>query len=247
MRRARPVPAGFVVGTDRRSVSGERRVRASRRIPGVRPLLARYLVIALSAGALAAAAASAEENVLERDDIETTYLELNKIIADLEGGITTAENALGNVKSMAIADGSAVTDTLFGELKGKVNGMLDGLAPNSVLMDNLEGAKANVIVLKRWFERQPADYPNRDQLIMRVDETIASYGELTDLILAGRQDAQDALRELLRAQFYQSMELKVESAELSVDVTKRLVTSLRGLSTKIRDVAEQEIPNPIPN
>ena len=191
--------------------------------------------------------ASAEDNVLERDDIETTYLELNKIIADLEGAITTAENTLGNVKSMVIEDGSAMTDTLFGELKGKVNGMLDGLAPNSVLMDNLEGAKANVIVLKRWFERQPPDYPNRDQLIMRVDETIRSYGELTDLVLAGRQDAQNALRELLRAQFYQSMELKVESAELSVEVTKRLVTSLRGLSTKIRNVAEQEIPNPIPN
>ena len=211
--------------------------------------MVRNLTILLFAAVLAATAqvGSGEENVLERESIETTYQELDKIIADLEGAITTAESALENVKSMALKDGRTVTDTLFGELKGKVNGMLDGLAPNSVLMDNLEGAKANVIVLKRWFERQPPGYPNRDQLIMRVDETIKSYGELTDLILAGRQDAQDALRELLRAQFYQSMELKVESAELSVEVTKRLVTSLRGLSTKIRQVAEQEVPNPISN
>lgn len=211
--------------------------------------MVRNLVMLLFAAVLAAVAqvGSGEENVLERESIETTYQELDKIIADLEGAITTAESALENVKSMALEDGRTVTDTLFGDLKGKVNGMLDGLAPNSVLMDNLEGAKANVIVLKRWFERQPPGYPNRDQLIMRVDETIKSYGELTDLILAGRQDAQDALRELLRAQFYQSMELKVESAELSVEVTKRLVTSLRGLSTKIRQVAEQEVPNPISN
>ena len=207
------------------------------------------VLLLLLAGALTAGApvVLGEENVLEREDIETTYQELNKIIADLEGAITTAESALENVKSMVLEDGRTVTDTLFTELKGKVNGMLDGLAPNSVLMDNLEGAKANVIVLKRWFERQPPSYPNRDQLIMRVDETIKSYGELTDLILAGRQDAQNALRELLRAQFYQSMELKVESAELSVEVTKGLVTSLRGLSTKIRQVAEQEIPQTIPN
>ena len=211
--------------------------------------LARNLSAVLIAGALAAVAPATqgEENVLDREDIETTYSELNKIIVDLEGAIATAEGALENVKSMEIEDGRAATDALFTQLKGRVNGMLDGLAPNSVLVDNLEGAKANVIVLKRWFERQPPDYPNRDQLIMRVDETIKSYGELTDLILAGRQDAQDALRELLRAQFYQSMELKVESAELSVEVTKRLVNSLQNLSTKIRQVAEQEIPQTISN
>lgn len=212
-------------------------------------MLFRNLCVVLFAGVLAVMSPSGlgEENVLERESIETTYAELNKIIADLEGAITTAEGALENVKSMVLEDGRTVTDTLFSELKGKVSGMLDGLAPNSVLMDNLEGAKANVIVLKRWFERQPPSYPNRDQLIMRVEETIKSYGELTDLILTGRQDAQDALRELLRAQFYQSMELKVESAETSVEVTKRLVTSLRDLSTKIRQVAEEEVPNPIPN
>ena len=209
----------------------------------------RHILAVLIAGVLAvgAPAALAEDNVLEREDIETTYSELNKIIVDMEGAVTAAESALENVKTMEIEDGLAATDTLFGQLKDKVNGMLEGLAPNSVLMDNLEGAKANVIVLKRWFERQPPDYPNRDQLIMRLDDTITSYQGLTDQILAGRQEAQDALRELLRAQFYQSMELKVESAELSVEVTKRLVTSLQDLSTKIRQLAEQEVPQTIPN
>ena len=209
----------------------------------------RHILAVLIAGVLAAGApaALAEDNVLEREDIETTYSELNKIIVDMEGAVTAAESALENVKTMEIEDGLAATDTLFGQLKDKVNGMLEGLAPNSVLMDNLEGAKANVIVLKRWFERQPPDYPNRDQLIMRLDDTITSYQGLTDQILAGRQEAQDALRELLRAQFYQSMELKVESAELSVEVTKRLVTSLQDLSTKIRQLAEQEVPQTIPN
>ena len=209
----------------------------------------RHILAVLIAGVLAAGtpAALAEDNVLEREDIETTYSELEKIIVDMEGAVTAAESALENVKTMEIEDGLAATDSLFGQLKDKVNGMLEGLAPNSVLMDNLEGAKANVIVLKRWFERQPPDYPNRDQLIMRLDDTITSYQGLSDQILAGRQEAQDALRELLRAQFYQSMELKVESAELSVEVTKRLVTSLQDLSTKIRQLAEQEVPQTIPN
>ena len=213
--------------------------------------LARNTLAALILGGLVAVAlvsmGAAKENVLDREDIETTRSELNKIILELQGAITTAQGALENVKSMDIEDGRAATDSLFSQLKGKVNGMLEGLAPNSVLVDNLEGAKAKVIVLKRWFERQPPDYPNRDRLIIRLDETIKSYRELTDLILAGRQDAQDALRQLLRAQFYQSMELKVESAELSVEVTKRLVDSLQKLSVKIRQVADQEVPQTIPN
>ncbi|MCY4515170.1 MAG: hypothetical protein OXC69_08585 [Candidatus Tectomicrobia bacterium] len=205
------------------------------------------LVVLILGLLTAASAGQAQDNVLEREDIETTYSELNKIIVDIEGAITAAENALENVKTMEIEDGRTATDELFGKLKGKVNGMLEGLAPNSVLIDNLEGAKANVIVLKRWFERQPPDYPNRDHLIMRVDTTVQNYEELSEQILTGRQEAQDALRQLLRAQFYQSMELKVESAELSVEVTKRLVMSLQKLSTKIRQLAEQEVPQTIPN
>ena len=197
--------------------------------------------------AMTATAVMAKDNVLERDNIETTYKELTSMISELEGAVTTAEMTLGEVKEMDIKEGRAATDTLFSQLKGEINGVLNGLALNSVLMDNLEGAKANVIVLKRWFERQPPNYPNRDGLIMRLDDTIQGYGELTELITTGRQDTQDALREVLRAQFYQSMARKVETAENSVKVTKRIVDSLQQLSTKIRKLAEQEIPQTIPN
>ena len=207
-------------------------------------MLIRNTACLLIAGFLAVSvpAILAEDNVLEREDIRTTQAEFNDILANMQGGITTAEKVLENVKMMDIEAGRSATNSLFDDLKGKVNEMLEGLAPNSVLMDNLEGAKARVIVLKRWFERQPSTYPNRDQLIMRLEGTIQSYGELTDQILAGRQQAQNALRELLRAQFYQSMESMVESAEHSVDVTKRLVDSLQALSGKIGQLAEEEMP-----
>ena len=190
----------------------------------------------------------AEDNVLEREDIKTTQSEFNGILTSMREAATTAESVLENVKTMDVEAQRTATNSLFDDLKIKVNKMLEGLAPNSVLMDNLEGAKARVIVLKRWFERQPSSYPNRDQLIMRLEGTIQSYGELTDQILAGRQQAQNALRELLRAQFYRSMEQMVESAEHSVDVTKRLVDSLQALSDKIRQLAEEEMPQQtIPN
>ena len=213
-------------------------------------MLVRYVAIMLSAGAVAVAAppASAAENVLERDDINASFRELHKIIANVEVGITTAENSLGDVKAMTIKDEDAmIDDTIFGELKREMIGMLDGLAPNSVLMDNLEGAKANVIVFMRWYERQPPDFRNRDQHLMRLEEVSVRYEDLTDEILIRRQDIQGALRDLLRTKFYQSLELKVAAAEESVEVTKRLVASLRELGTKIHHLAKQEIPNPIPN
>ena len=214
-------------------------------------MLVRYAVfIFLIAGILSVlpSATMAEDNVLEREDIKTTESEFNSILTSMREAAKTAENALENVKSMDVEAQRTATNSLFDDLKAQVNEMLEGLAPNSVLMDNLEGAKARVIVYKRWFERQPSSYPRRDDLIMRLEGTIQSYGELTDQILAGRQQAQNALRELLRAQFYRSMEQMVESAEHSVDVTKRLVDSLQALSDKIRQVAEQEMPEQtIPN
>ena len=189
-------------------------------------------------------AAMAQDNVLEREDIKKTQSEFDAIFNNMRKAAATAENALANVKTMDIEAQRTATDSVFDDLKAEVKEMLDGLAPNSVLMDNLEGAKARTIVLKRWFERQPSSYPSRDQLIMRLEATIQSYGELGDQILAGRQQAQNALSELQRAQFYSSMERMVVSAEESVDVTRRLVDSLQILTDMVRQLAEEEMPEP---
>ena len=189
-------------------------------------------------------AAMAQDNVLEREDIKKTQSEFDAIFNNMRKAAATAENALANVKTMDIEAQRTATDSVFDDLKTQVREMLEGLAPNSVLMDNLEGAKARMIVFKRWFERQPSSYPRRDQLIMRLEATVQSYGELGDEILAGRQQAQRAMSELQRAQFYRSMEAMVLSAEESVDVTRRLVDSLQILSDKVRQLAEEEMPEP---
>ena len=201
-------------------------------------------VFVLVAGfmAMAAPVLVAEDDVLARADINASLPEFMVILQDMQEAASNAESVLGDVKSMDIKAARSATESLFNKLRKKVNEVLEGLAPNSVLMDNLEGAKANAIVLKRWFERQPSDYPDRDHQIMRLEEGIQGYGELTDQIMAGRQEAQDVLRELLRARFIRSMELMVGSVEHSVDVTKRLVSSLQALSAKIRQMAEQELP-----
>ena len=216
-----------------------------RRLPPTmeRNALIRGIAISLLAGTMAAGVpivAEAQEDVLERADIKTSSSDLSKLITDLVGTAATAEEVLRTVKEMEIEEQDKTVNQFFEDMKTKVNETLNRLSPNSVLMDNLEGAKANMVVLQRWFERQPPSYPNRDQLIMRTAEVIKGYDESAGTILSGRKEAQDALRELIRAQFYAQMERKVKTAEDSVDVTRRLVTSLEAVSEKLIELAELE-------
>ena len=219
------------------------------RIPLCRVLRAAIAVFLFSATATATAAAAAAEeaaDALARSDIKVSYSEIDGMISDMQGALASAETALDDVKNIDVKDGNAMADGFFLQMKAKVNVMLERLGPNSVLMDNLEGAKANVIVFKRWFERQPADFPNRDQQIVRLEQTLTDYDSLSDQIAMGRQEAQEALTMLSRAIFYRSIDQKVQSVERSVEMTKRVLVSLQGLGAGIRKVAEQDVPQPSP-
>lgn len=215
----------------------------SERNPLRRTLQATFAVVLFS---VASTSFAAEQDVdaLARSDIEASYSEIDGMITDMEGALASAVTALDGVKNMTVKDGDAMVDGFFLQMKDKVGVMLDRLGPNSVLMDNLEGAKANVIVFKRWFERQPVDFPNRDQQIVRLEQTLKDYDSLADQIVKGRQEAQEALTMLSRAQFQRRMEQKVESVERSVEMTKRVLASLQGLGAGIRKVAEQSVPQP---
>ncbi len=193
-------------------------------------------------------AGETRESVLERADIDISSADLNNLISELTRTTATAESALADVKNMKLVEAKKAIDDLYDQLKIDINHVLDRLSPNSVLMDNLEGATANMIALQHWFERQSADYPRRDSLLMRIAEVIKGYEESAEAIQSGRKGAQDALRELMRAQHYQRMEAKVEMAEISVDATRSLVLSLQALSEKIQKLSERESgPEAIPN
>ena len=211
-----------------------------------RHLLHAVAVVLISATSTAVAAETGSD-VLDRADIEVSYSEIDGMITDMQGALASAESALINVETMEVEDGNKMVDEFFQQMKDKVNLMLERLGPNSVLMDNLEGAKANVIVLKRWFERQPADYPNRDQQIVRLEQTLTDYDSLADQIVVGRRGAQEALADLSRANFIRRMEQKVESVERSVEMTKRVLVSLKSLGAGIRQVADQDPGIKIPN
>jgi hypothetical protein len=193
-----------------------------------------------------AIAAEQGADVLDRADIGAGYSEIDGMIAELQGALASAETTLNDVKTMKREDSERMLNEFFKQMKDKVDLMLERLGPNSVLMDNIEGAKSNVIVFKRWLERQPSDYPNRDQLIVRLEQYLKDYDDLADQIVEGRRQAREALTMLARAEFYTSIELMVDSVELSVEMTKRVLVSLQGLGVGIRKAAEQTAPSSIP-
>ena len=190
---------------------------------------------------------SGQNSVLDKGDINVTYAEILKLIDDLKGTIDSAQNALHDIRKMSLEEQINETNTLFSNLKSKLQGMLDDLGPNSVLFDNLEGAKANVIVLKRWFERQPPAYPNRDQLVARLDGTIKKYDVLSDSIEEQRNDTMNAFRDLTREITRGDMAIKVQLAEDSVIFLAIMVEKLRDLSGTLREAAGQETPPAISN
>ena len=185
-------------------------------------------------------------DVLDRADIGAGYSEIDGMIAELQGALASAEATLNDVRTQNPEDSKEMVDEFFKRMKDKVDVMLERLGPNSVLMDNLEGAKSNVIVFKRWFERQPSDYPNRDQQIVRLEQYLKDYDDLADQIVEGRRQAREALTMLSRAKFHGSVEQMVDSVERSVEMTKRVLDSLQGLGVGIRKVAEQKAPSSIP-
>ena len=211
-------------------------------------LSATAVTVTVAVAVSVASSVAAEEGVdaLERANIEASYSEINGMITDMQGALASAETALGDVKTMKVEDGKRSVNEFFKQMKGRVNVMLERLGPNSILMDNLEGAKANVIVFSRWYERQPADFPNRDKHIMRLEQTLEDYDNLADQIVDGRQDAHKALRDISRWEFLESLELKVQMVERSVTYTKDVLASLQRLGAGIRELGEQEVPEAIP-
>ena len=111
------------------------------------------VVIVLTSAMSTAIAIEEGVDALERSDIEASYSEIDGMITEMQGALASAEPALNDVRTMDLEDSNRMVDEFFQQMKHKVNVMLERLGPNSVLMDNLEGAKANVIVFKRWFER----------------------------------------------------------------------------------------------
>ena len=109
--------------------------------------VASYAAVAVLLISAASTSIAAEEGVDPLpSDIEVSYSEIDSMIADMQGALASAESALDEVGIMKNPkESKAMVDGFFQQMKDKVNVMLDRLGPNSVLMDNLEGAKANLI------------------------------------------------------------------------------------------------------
>lgn len=190
--------------------------------------------------------ATDEDNPLDRANIEVSYTEVHEVLSDLADNITSAESTLNEVAEMSVEDSIRTAIDVFEKLKERLNQTLERLGPNSVMMDNLEGAKTKVIVLQSWYERQPADYPKRDTQIMRLGEALTDYDQLATQIHKLREDAQSELSRIAYDQFVIEQEGKVAVVDLSVSETQAVVASLESVLSTMRKLKEQSVPSSIP-
>ena len=204
-------------------------------------------VAAVVALTLATPAIGAEEasktsaNPLVAGDIKESYAEIDKILLEMEGAHVNAVAALDKIKNLPNPDeANTAADAFFTDMRERIIQMQDRLGPNSALMDSLEGAKTQVIVYKRWLERQPADFRNRDQHIATLGETLQQYDLLAEQIADGRKDTGNSLRELAIAANDWRLNQTMNAIEYSVEIVKKFVTMAETLSTSIRDVASRQ-------
>ena len=130
------------------------------------------------------------------------------------------------------------------------SGCSTGIAPNSEIVDNLEGARAKMTVYQRWCERQAEDFPNRQQCIERTGQVLRNYDRIAGLLERERQAAEFQLMDLKKLQYTRKVLENVELAEASVDILQQVVDGLQGLRARVseldgenRDLAPGAIAN----
>lgn len=182
----------------------------------------------------------------ERQDFENSRQALLALTSDLETKIKSATAALDEVANMEDVEQEQTINEFFNSMKEQVTNVLDQLGPNSSLMDAMERAKSKTIVLKKWFERQNENYPNRDKSIMRLETAITDYDAVAEQMRAGRSSAQDQLRTLARNHFVIQQELKIGRAENGVRMAREVVQSLSRLTDQLAQIAAAQLPEEEP-
>lgn len=218
--------------------------RAARRHIAVRTvrLLAVSAVAVFTLVYAGAVAHAADYITAER--LESAQKDISSLSSSLDTRISAAQTALEDVKKMdEPSEREALVSKQFDAIEGEVRSVLEKVSLNSPFMDALDDARAKTLILKRWYERQPADYPDRDHSIARLDKAILEYERQSTSINQTSDDALRALTELGRTRGVILMELKIGKIETSIKRLSELTSALGTLSSKLATIASAQLPD----
>jgi hypothetical protein len=172
--------------------------------------------------------------------LETEMSNIRASNAQLGARIQTAMEKLEEVARLTSEDEKEVqVDTLFFTLRDEVYGVLDKLDLNSDFADALNRAKEGTIVLRSWYQRQPPDYPNREQSIAQLDRAIQEYDVVDERLNQSRTLAQEKLSTIMRQHRVIMQEMKIGKVLEAIAAARSVVEGLNDI-TQAMTVVEQK-------
>ncbi|QGU32362.1 hypothetical protein [Thermochromatium tepidum] len=160
--------------------------------------------------------------------------------AQLGARIQTAMEKLEEVARLTSEqEKEAQVDSLFFTLRDEVYGVLNKLDLNSDFADALNRAKEGTIVLKSWYERQPPDYPNREQSIAQLERAIQEYDIVEERLNQSRALAQEKLSTIMRQHRVILQEMKIGKVLEAIAAARSVVEGLNDI-TRAMAVVEQK-------
>jgi len=160
--------------------------------------------------------------------------------AQLDSQIKTAKEKLEVVAKMnSENERESQVDELFITLREEIYNVLDRLDSNSEFADALNRAKEGAIVLKSWFERQPLDYPNRDQNIDQLDQLIQEFDNVDNQLAESRNIAQEKLSTIIRQHHVTVQQLKIGKVVEALSAARSVVEGLDEVTRAMTVVEEK--------
>lgn len=165
--------------------------------------------------------------------------ELQKDLEKISLDIDRATSALGQAASIDPNKAKEMVSEAFIAFKEQVTRILTRVGENGELVDALRRAKIAATRLLAWYRRQPADYPNRDDMIARLEASLKRFDEVDRAIQEQRAQANLTLIEI--AQRYAAFErmkqvMTISQALAEVDV---VVKGLKALNERLRGIADR--------
>lgn len=172
--------------------------------------------------------------------LETEMANIRASSAQLGARIQTAMEKLEEVARLTSEQEKEVqVDNLFFTLRDEVYGVLNKLDLNSDFADALNRAKEGTIVLKSWYERQPPDYPNREQSITQLERAIQEYDIVDERLNQSRTLAQEKLSTIMRQHRVILQEMKIGKVIEAISAARSVVEGLSDI-TQAMTVVEQK-------
>lgn len=160
--------------------------------------------------------------------------------AQLQVRIQTAKEKLDEVARIATEDEKeAKIDDLFITLRSEIFATLSQLDSSSAFADALNRAREGAIVLKNWYERQPADYPNRDTNIQRLSQAVEKYNALENELEESRNLVHQKLVAVVRQHRIIVQQMKIDKVLEALDSARAVVEGLNDITQAIAVVEER--------